>query len=160
LKRRPHEKNGVDVKVLLCTKNKYIKKGSTKKLLPRYIGPLNITEEINPVAFKLDLPNRLRMHNVFHVSLLRVYKEGKKPRSPDIPECIEGEYEYTVEKIIRHRYEQSGKYKQVLEYLITCKGYSSVNDSWEPSTSLFNCEEIVAKYKKEKQLPDEVNSKT
>ena len=142
------------------SKNLYIKKGSTKKLLPRYIGPLNITELINPVAFMLDLPNRLRMHNVFHVSLLRVYKEGKQPRSPNIPECIEGEYEYTLEKIDKHRYVQSGKNKQVLEYLVKWKGYSSVNESWEPSASLYNCPEMVAKYKKGKELPDEVNSKT
>jgi hypothetical protein len=140
-------------------KNLYIKKGSTKKLLPRYIGPLNITEQINPVAFKLDLPNRLRMHNVFHVSLLRVYKEGKHPRSPDLPECIESEYEYTVEKIIEHRYVQSGKNKHVLEYLMKWKGYSSVNNSWEPIASLSNCPGIVTKYKKGKVLPDEANSK-
>jgi hypothetical protein len=79
---------------------------------------LNITEEINTVAFKLDLPNRLRMHDVFHVSLLGVYKEGKHPRSLDIPECIEGEYEYSVKKIDKHRYVQSGNNKQVLECLV------------------------------------------
>jgi hypothetical protein len=98
----------------LCTKNLHIKKGITKKLLPRYIGPLTITEQINPVAFRLDLPNRLRMRNVFHVSLLRVYKEGKHPRSPDTPERIEGEYEYTVEMIVDHKYMQSRKNKEVL----------------------------------------------
>jgi hypothetical protein len=151
----------VDVKVLLCTKNLHIRKGSSNKLLPRYIGPLTITEKINPVAFKLDLPNRLRMHNVFHVSLLSVYIEGKHPISPDIPECIEGKYEYTVEKIFSHRYVPSGKNnKQVLEYLVRWKGYSSLNGSWEPSASLSNCHEIVKIYDKGNGLPDEVISKT
>jgi hypothetical protein len=55
---------------------------------------------------------------------------------------------------------QSGKNKQVLEYIIKWKGYSSVNDSWEPSTSLSNCEEMVEKYEKGKELPHEVNLKT
>jgi hypothetical protein len=117
-----------------------------------------MTEKINPVAFKLDLPNRLRMHNVFHVSFLSVYIEGKHPRSPAspgitvtfihsfihspyIPECIEGEYENTI---IKHRYMPSGKKnKQVLEYLVKWKGYSFVNDSWEPSASLSYCPKIV-----------------
>jgi hypothetical protein len=46
------------------------------------------------------------------------------------------------------------------EYLVVWKGYSSVNNSWEPSASLSNCPEIVTKYNKGKELPDEVNSKT
>jgi hypothetical protein len=50
------------------------------------------------VAFKLDLPKKLRMHHVFYVILLRPYIEGKHPRSPPIPEILEGEFEYTVEK--------------------------------------------------------------
>jgi hypothetical protein len=144
----------------LCTKNLHIRKGSSKKLLPRYIGLPNIAEKVNPVAFKLDLPNRLRMHNGFHISLLRVYIEGKHPRSPEIPECVEGEYEYTVERIVQHKYVQSGKNKQVLEYLVMWKGYSSVNDSWEPSARLSNYPEIVKQYNKGKELPDKVISKT
>jgi hypothetical protein len=66
-----------------------------------------------------------------------------------------------VENIIKHRYVQSGKKnKHVLEYLVRWKGYSSVNDLWEPSASLSNCPEIVKNYNKGKELPDEVNSKT
>jgi hypothetical protein len=99
------------------------------------------------------------MHNVFRVSLLRVYKEGKDPRSPYIPECIEGEYEY-IDKIAHHRYVQSGKNKPVLEYLVKWKGYYYVNNSWEPSACLSYCPEIVTKYNKGKELPEEVNSKT
>jgi hypothetical protein len=51
------------------------------------------------------------------------------------------------------------KNKHVLEYLVMWKRYSSVNDSWEPSASLSNCPEIVQKYDKGKNLPDEVTSK-
>jgi hypothetical protein len=50
--------------------------------------------------------------------------------------------------------------KQVLEYLLMWKGYSTVNDSWEPSASLSYCPKIVKKYNKGKELPDEVNSNT
>ena len=44
------------------------------KLNPRYIGSFRILERIAPVAYRLELPSELnRIHNVFHVSMLRKY---------------------------------------------------------------------------------------
>ncbi|KAK9204604.1 hypothetical protein WN943_014866 [Citrus x changshan-huyou] len=44
------------------------------KLSPRYIGPYEIVECIGPLAYRLALPTELsRIHNVFHVSMLRKY---------------------------------------------------------------------------------------
>ncbi|XP_071926203.1 uncharacterized protein [Coffea arabica] len=48
------------------------KKG--KKLKPRYIGPYRIQSRVGTVAYQLDLPSKMsRIHNVFHVSLLKKY---------------------------------------------------------------------------------------
>ena len=45
-----------------------------RKLNARYIGPFRIVERIGPVAYRLELPLELsRIHNVFHVSMLRKY---------------------------------------------------------------------------------------
>ena len=44
------------------------------KLNSQYIGPFRILERIRPVAYRLELPQDLeRIHNVFHVSMLRKY---------------------------------------------------------------------------------------
>ena len=44
------------------------------KLRPRYIGPYEIIAIVGPVAYRLDLPPELsKVHNVFHVSMLRKY---------------------------------------------------------------------------------------
>ncbi|KAM1033810.1 hypothetical protein FF1_037259 [Malus domestica] len=48
--------------------------GKRGKLSPRYIEPYEITERIGEVAYRLELPPELsKVHNVFHVSMLRHY---------------------------------------------------------------------------------------
>ena len=49
--------------------------GNKGKLSPRYIGPYEIIEKIGPLAYRLALPPELsRIHDVFHVSMLRRYR--------------------------------------------------------------------------------------
>jgi hypothetical protein len=138
--------------VMLSTANLHIKKGSTRKLLPRFIGPFSVIEEINIVAMKLDLPNKPRMHDVFHVSLLRPYIEGKSPRSPPVPVVMDGEHEFVVDKILEHDFIKVSSKKTQLECLIKWKGYTDEHNRWEDIDFLTNCPAVMAKYKKEHKL--------
>ena len=48
--------------------------GRRGKLSPRYIGPYEIGSKVGPVAYKLKLsPELSRIHDTFHVSMLRKY---------------------------------------------------------------------------------------
>ncbi|WVZ69122.1 hypothetical protein U9M48_017960, partial [Paspalum notatum var. saurae] len=45
--------------------------GVKGKLAPRYVGPFKISEKCGPVAYRLELPPRLVVHDIFHVSQLK-----------------------------------------------------------------------------------------
>ncbi|KAH9288362.1 hypothetical protein KI387_032479, partial [Taxus chinensis] len=51
-----------------------IRYGKGSKLAPRFVGPFEILERLGPLAYRLALPPSLsRVHDVFHVSVLRRY---------------------------------------------------------------------------------------
>ncbi|GKD11570.1 putative reverse transcriptase domain-containing protein [Tanacetum coccineum] len=60
---RDRQKNYADLKLHF---------GKREKLNPRYIGPFKVLEKVGAIAYKLELPQKLRrVHNMFHVSNLK-----------------------------------------------------------------------------------------
>jgi hypothetical protein len=87
-------------------------------------GPFPITKEISPVVFQLTLPLQWHIHNVFHASLLMLYKETEEHGDNFVqppPELIDRQEEYEVEQIVNSRC--MGRAKK-LQYLLCWKGYS------------------------------------
>ncbi|KAA3484531.1 reverse transcriptase [Gossypium australe] len=76
LKRKDIEfKVGDKVFLKVSPWKKILRFGRKGKLSPRFIGPYEIFERIGPVAYRLMLPPEFeRIHNVFHVSMLRRYR--------------------------------------------------------------------------------------
>ena len=57
---------------------KVLRFGKKWKLSPRFIGPYEVLERIGPVAYRLALPPELaKLHDVFHVSMLRKYRSDE-----------------------------------------------------------------------------------
>lgn len=141
--------------VALKTTNIKFKFGCSK-LLPKFVGPFKITQVINPVAFRLELPPSMaKLHDVFHSSLLKPYNAGDGSRPiPPPPDLIDGEEEYEVEAILGHEDRRVGnQYKRY--YLVRWAGYSQEHDSWEPVSLLRNSAELVSDYLRDKNVPAE-----
>ncbi|CAN6723316.1 unnamed protein product [Malus baccata var. baccata] len=74
--------------------------GKKGKLSPRYIGPYEITEMIGEIAYRLELPPELsKVHNVFHVSMLRHYVSDPSQVIPPQPLEINPDLTYDEEPV-------------------------------------------------------------
>jgi Integrase zinc binding domain len=74
-----------------------------RKLMPKRYGPFTITEEVTPVAFRLDLPESMKVHDVFHINLLSPYKETEAYGTPFAwppPIIDKSEEEYEIDAIL------------------------------------------------------------
>jgi len=52
------------------------------KLSPKRYGPFKVSQKISPVAMQLDLPQSMKIHNMFHMDLLLPYKEMEQYGTP------------------------------------------------------------------------------
>ncbi|QRW24977.1 Retrotransposable element Tf2 protein [Rhizoctonia solani] len=131
-------------KVWLDGKNVELRTNSNK-LDPKRLGPFEISEKISSHAYRLKLPETLRIHNVFYVGLLSKVHESPSQPFPERPppETIEGEEEYEVEQIIDSK-RQRGKWF----YLIKWKGYGPEDNSWEPEELLEHSQEEIKRFNK------------
>jgi len=123
------------------------------KLDVKRLGPFKILRVVgdSQMAFKLELPHQMRIHPVFHVSLLTPYQANiipgrRQPTSPP-PIIIHGEEEYEVERVLDSRI-WYGK----LQYYVDWKGYGPHDRTWEPAEGLENAAERVAEFHRDYPL--------
>ena len=117
------------------------------KLLAKHFGPVKVTKIISSTAYELAIPKTMKIHPVFHISLLTPYQDpnkyfSKRKAQPPAPIVTSsGDQEYEVEEILDKRTDRYGK----IEYLIRWQGYSACDDSWEPISNL-NCSKLIKEF--------------
>ena len=99
---RTDKQFAVGDKVLLSTVNLALKilRNGTRKLAPKWVGPFNVTELVGSLGYRLELPDTMLVHDVFHVCYLRGYKDDGRKAPPPVPELDdEGEQDWEVNSI-------------------------------------------------------------
>ena len=122
-----------------------VPRDGTPKLMPKWTGPFAISEVVNEVAYRLQLPANLKIHDVFHVSLLKPFLSDGRYQAPPPPVSVDGELEYELECILNHRDHRVGRgsYRQ---YLVSWVNQGPHGNTWEFESDLTNCEEELRRY--------------
>lgn len=126
-------------RVWLSTKNIRTARPS-KKLDHKQIGPYKIIKKIGSASYELELPSSMKIHSVFHSSLLRLVDENPMPNQipePPPPVIVENENEWEVEEILDSRL-----FYRRLQYRVKWKGYPP-DDTWYNADGFDNASELV-----------------
>ncbi|KAJ0744829.1 putative nucleotidyltransferase, Ribonuclease H [Helianthus annuus] len=104
----------------------------SQKLAPRVFGPYRVLKKVGPVAYQLDLPTGSQIHNVFHVSKLKLHHGplgSTPPCSP--PLSTDAPVMPQPELVLDRRVVQKGKYRPRAEVLIKWVGGTIDDATWE-----------------------------
>ena len=147
------DKRGRDVQfqvgesVWLSSRHVTMRAICSRKLLPQWLGPFKILAKPSSVNYTLELPLHYRIHNTFHVSMLRRYYDNGAgiARPPTL--MIEGQEEFEVELILAHRPANKTRDSTNVRFLVQWKGYGPAYNSWEPRRNILrNAAETLSDY--------------
>jgi len=105
-----------------------------RKLDWKRLGPFPVEAAVSSHAYRLTLPDTMKVHPVFHVSLLEPVSNDPLPgqsNPPPPPVIVDGEEEFEVEEVLDSRL--FGRNRR-LQYLVRWSGYP--DPTWEPAANL------------------------
>lgn len=125
-------------------------KGEGAKLVQRWIGPFEVTQQINPNVYRLRMSDKYPGSPVFNGEHLRQYSSspeefGDRVTLPDTRTTKPASEEYEVQSIVGHRWDRS---KRKMLYLVRWKDYSPLHDSWLTERDLKNAPEFLHSYQR------------
>lgn len=108
-----------------------------RKLDPLWVGPFEITEVISPVTYRVAIPHDWKIHDVFHISLLKPHlsstlfpdRETSLARKRWGPQ--EDEQWFVIEKFLDKR--GTGRAEC---FKVRWKGFPPEDDTWEKAVNL------------------------
>ncbi|KAE8662634.1 cytochrome P450 78A7-like [Hibiscus syriacus] len=129
-----------------------------KGLIRRYEGPFQVLAKVGKVSYRLDLPSTLKIHPVFHVSMLKPYHADKEDPSRGYshraPPVVTKSYEKEVETVLTSRTVRKRGVPPRTEYLIKWKGLPESEATWELAEDLWQFEEHLKAYEATRTTPE------
>jgi hypothetical protein len=95
------------------------------KLGPKFYGPFRVLEKIGDVVYRLQLPAGTKLHDVFHVGLLKRYKGESPVEPPVLPHIIHGRACGQPKVVIRGRLARGRR-----EVLVQWRGQPAAEATW------------------------------
>jgi len=108
----------------------------SRKMDHKNHGPFQIEKIVSPLAVRLTLPRKWKIHNVFHVSLLELFRTSEHRAPPDPSKVlreaddVEQSEEYDVEEVMSSIERGRGNNRRVL-YLVKWLDYPERRDLTE-----------------------------
>ena len=124
-------------RILLSTQNLRFK-NIPNKLRQRFVGPFRVEEKIGKFAYRLGLLDEWKIHDVFHVSLLKLwwcqvakvlYNPSFEVEYAELEDAGYKDEDREVDKILRYREYSKGS-TCTREYLVLFKNESIENPTW------------------------------
>ena len=97
---------------------------------PTFYGPYRVIRRVGEVAYKIELLEGSRVHNVFHVSRLKKAIGQRVVPSADFPPLDEGKFVLIPEAILDTR-ERTLWNRVVKEYLVKWRNLPEEDATWE-----------------------------
>jgi translation initiation factor IF-1 len=123
-----------------------------KGLVRRYEGPFPVLKRVGRVSYKLQLPAKLRIHPVFHVSMLKPFhgdaEDPSRMESKRAPTAVVTSYDKEVDDILADRLIRKRGVPSYREYLVKWKNAPDAETSWEPEEALWQFKDRVEEFKR------------
>lgn len=101
------------------------------KLTMKYYGPFRVMQKVGKVAYKLQLPEGVGIHPVFHVSQLKKHLGPNAIPSPDLPMVGANGKVKTVPILVIETRACPRNQKLVTQWLVQWEGLAPEDATWE-----------------------------
>lgn len=127
-----------------------------KGLVRCYEEPFRVVQRVGKVSYQLQLLSRLKIHLVFHVSLLKPYhRDAEEPNRGELRRAqtvVVTAYDKDVEYIFANRVIRKKGIPTYNEYLVKWRNLLESEATWERVDDLWQFTEHVQNYQHENAM--------